>query len=467
MHSKINYLYFCIASSLLASLGAVDTNQAPLPAQIANPVATQPVANAQPAPITFTIPPSITDNQPEKLEPVTDNILLICLLMVKDEAHIIKETLDPYVKAGFKHFLIYEAGRSKDNTVEVAKQYFKDKGIEHGYIVQGTFGDFSSARNRALDAAHEKFPNAAFLTFGDAEWYLHNGEKLFDFCKEHLNEKDVHSYSIRIMNASIDFDTPRIIRNDGVARFKGRVHEVPLPASAKQAPRDIYFELGGTAIGAEKSRKRWERDAELLMMDHLENPQDARPIFYLGQTYDGLNQLDKAYEFYKKRSEIKSWDQEDYVAVFRLANIVERMVAAGDKNHTWAEALELYLKAYNMRPTRAEPLMRLARHYWEDNVNTPEKRLALAFLFARRAAEIHYPSDLLFIDKGAYDFDRYEMLSKTAWYVGECPTGERATRILLEKYSQSAQLHRNLALYLECTRAETDLWGYNTTCPHQ
>lgn len=416
---------------------------------------------------TFTLPPSITDTPTEKLEPVTDKILLVCLLMVKDEAHIIKQTLDPYVKAGFKHFLIYEAGRSSDGTVEVTKKYFKDNGIEHGYVVQGTFGDFSSARNKALDAVQEKFPNAAFLTFGDAEWYLYNGEKLFDFCQAHVDEKDVHSYSVRIMNASIDFDTPRLIRNDGVSRFKGRVHEVPLPASAKQVPRDIYWELGGTAIGAEKSRKRWERDAELLMLDHLENPKDARPIFYLGQTYDGLNKLDKAYEFYKLRASMKSWDQEDYVAVFRLANIVERMVDSGDKNHTWAEALDLYLQAYNMRPQRIEPLVQLASHYWDKNINTPEQRLAAAFLFARRAAEIPYPkNELLFVNKGFWDFNRYELLSKISYYAGECPTGERATDYLIEHY-KNAQWYRNKAVYLDCKRAETDLWGYNTSCPRQ
>jgi hypothetical protein len=506
MFAKLGYTSLFIASSLLMSIAAQTPN----------------TQQKQPSTAPFTVPikypgleaaasPVSTTPSAEKIEPVYDQVLLVGLFMMKDEAPVFKQTMDPYIKAGIKHFLIYEGGKSSDNTVEVAKQYFKDNNITHGYVVSGTFGDFSTARNNALNAARAQFPNAIFVLFPDAEWLLHNGEKLLDYCTTIANDVDTYVYSVRIMDSSIDFDTPRLIRlhtKPESVKFKGRVHEVPLPMGTKpmlspQLPRDVYFELTHTAFGSDKTRKRWERDAQALMLDHLENPKDSRPIFYLGQTYDGLGGepkpcldqagqkfecfspdangymspcckdvrdkvklLEKAYEFYKMRADMKVWDQEDFVAMHRTGNIIERLVEAEAPGYTWAQALAYYLEAYNMRPSRIDPLVQIAEHYWNHNINTAEKHLAAAFLFARAAAEVPYPKgDLLFVPKGFYDFKRYEQLSKISAYVGECATGERATDILLQSYGNDAQLLKNKILYMQCKAHNNDLWGYNTTCP--
>lgn len=555
MFAKLGYTSLFIASSMLMSIAAVNTNiqtpntPPPVPALPLNIPIKSPGLEASAESLTPTqseqsfdrllsyikrtgivppIVPATREDAEEKLEPVNDPIPLVALFMMKDEAQVFKQTLDPYVKAGIKHFLIYEGGKSSDNTVELAKQYFKDNNIQHGYVVKGTFGEwitnpdtlektfilnFATARSRALDAARAKFPNATFVLFPDAEWLLHNGEKLLDYCKTIANDVDTYVYAVRIMDSSIDFDTPRLIRlhtKPEPVKFKGRIHEVPLPTGTKpmlapQLPRDVYFELTHTAFGSGKTHTRWESDIRALTIDHLENQKDSRPLFYLGQTYDGLGGdpkpcldqagqkfecfspdangymspcckdlrdkaklLEEAYKFYKMRAEMKAWDQEDFVAMHRTGNIVERLVEAEVPGYTWAQALAYYLEAYNMRPSRIDPLVQISEYYWKHNINTPERHLALTFLFARIAAEKPYPKgDLLFVPKWFYDFKRYEQLSKSAAYVGECPTGERATDILLQNYGNDSQLLKNKILYMQCKLHNDDLWGYNTTCPRQ
>jgi hypothetical protein len=51
-------------------------------------------------------------------------------------------------------------------------------------------------------------------------------------------------------------------------------------------------------------------------------------------------------------------------------------------------------------------------------------------------------------------------MSKSAWHVGECAMGERATKILLETHPRVPQFHTNMAAYLGCDKRPTDLWGY-------
>jgi hypothetical protein len=71
--------------------------------------------------------------------------------------------------------------------------------------------------------------------------------------------------------------------------------------------------------------------------------------------------------------------------------------------------MEHYLKAYTIRPTRAEPLIRIAMHYHD------EDQLDLSYIFAQRAAQIPYPKDdILMIERELYDAARWEILNACA-----------------------------------------------------
>lgn len=359
--------------------------------------------------------------------------LLTVVLMVKNEEHVMRPTLQPFVDAGVKHFLIFDTG-STDQTIAVTEDFFAQHGVTDGVILQEPFIDFATSRNRALDLAEEIFPESTFFLMLDAEWYLQNVEGLLDFCK--TNEEEFYpAYLVRIFDGSLDFYTARLIRRGSKLRFAGVVHEVLDFFCSEKVPADIFFKREVTRMGQEKSKKRWERDYDLLLQEHERDPNNSRTIFYLAQTCECLGNLHEACKWYKVRASLWGWEEENFMALYRLGEIYQRL-------GNWEKALHNYLESFSRYPSRAEPLIRIAQYYWDHN--SP----ALCYLFSRRAVEIPYPcSDVLFVQKDLYDFIRYDLLGRSAWYVGEYLLGKEAVEKALEVHPNLGYLQGNLECY--------------------
>lgn len=370
----------------------------------------------------------------------TTTPLLTIVLMVKDEACVMEETLEPFVKAPIENlqdklaFFIFDTG-STDETIEVTRNYLKSNGFNHVVIEQEPFIDFAASRNRALDLTEVAFPDIPFMLMPDAEWILHNLDVLLRFCKTHKDRKDP-CYNVRIIqNGSLDFCTSRLIRNHAGARFSGVVHETISRVSSEKVPQDCFFTFDPGEYGQEKSRRRWSRDVKKLLEVYEKNPRDSRTVFYIGQTYHCLNELENARLWYQKRIDTPGWDEENFMARYRLAQVHEEL---GD----WDSALCEYLKAFSMRPTRAEPLIQVAKHYLQT------KEMDLCFLFSRRATEIPYPeNDVLFIDKEMYSYTRFNVLGISAWYAKEDKIGKWAVEKALEAHPNYPHLQTNLQFY--------------------
>ena len=354
--------------------------------------------------------------------------------------NVINATLEPYIKAGIDSYLIFDTG-STDNTVQTVKQYLAEQEVKNAYIMEEPFVNFAVSRNRAFELAEEKFPNAGFFLVIDAEWYMTNVEGLIDFCKSHCDDT-TPSYSIRITWPGNDCYTYRLSKACSKARFFGPVHEVLLPTSGEKTPPDIYFEYKPAETGRKSTRARWIRDCDILLKSFHENPQDSRTVFYLAQTYECLNDLHNAYIFYKIRSYQPGWDEENYETFFRLGRVAHAL-SKTDENFTWNMAFDYFCTAFKMRPHRAEPLIAIAEHYWPDNI-------PLCFLFAKRALDLPYPeNEILFVNNDIYNYCRYEVISKSAWTVGEYELGEYATREALKVHPDFPHLQRNLECYAQ------------------
>ena len=78
-------------------------------------------------------------------------------------------------------------------------------------------------------------------------------------------------------------------------------------------------------------------------------------------------------------SELGGNAEEVYYAKFRVAQ------AMAELGEPWPDVQEAYLASWVFRPTRAEPLYRIARTYRES------QRYALGYAFAKRAAELPFP----------------------------------------------------------------------------
>jgi glycosyltransferase involved in cell wall biosynthesis len=376
--------------------------------------------------------------------------LLVVVLMVKNEAAVITDTLQPFVDGGVHDFVIFDTG-STDGTQEIAREFFREHNLPSTHIVEEPFVDFSTSRNRALAVTEELFPQATFMLMPDAEWYMHNAEALVRFCECHKNDF-FDSYFVSIRNTTMAFYVSRLIRCRTGIHFVGAVHEVLNKLTIVNVPDECYFEWRPSRKGQVKSAQRWQRDRDLLLKSYEQNPCDARTLFYLAQTYECLGDWENAYIFYEKRAVIRGWDEENFMTQFRLGNVAEHLRDAHDSatldraTHDGASSYPLairhYLEAFSLRPHRAEPLIKIADYYLKRD------EMALAFLFAERAAKIPYPvKDRLFVEKYMYDFVRYDILGRCAWYVGEYEIGEWAVRQALKVKPESAYLKRNLKSY--------------------
>src|SRR5207249_4843971 len=147
--------------------------------------------------------------------------------------------------------------------------------------------------NRALEIAEEIFPDTYFFIFPDAEWYIKNPDDLLLFCQQIAQTDSYPAYLIHLLSPGIDFCASRLIRNNCKMRFKGVVHEYLDCGPTLIAPESIYFDLPEKPQGIEASRKRWLRDLQLLLAEYEKNPNDARNLFYVAQTYDCLGNLEK------------------------------------------------------------------------------------------------------------------------------------------------------------------------------
>lgn len=141
-------------------------------------------------------------------------------------------------------------------------------------------------------------------------------------------------------------------------------------------------------------------------------------------------------------------EEEDFMQLYNTAKNYERV-------NNWQKALYYYLEASSVKPYRAEPLIRLAMHYWD--VGKKE----LCFLFVNRAAQLPYPESDLFIEKDLYIFTRYDLLGRAAWYVGEYDLGQKAVCKALEARPDLSYLKRNLAFYRDRIKNFDDILPKN------
>jgi tetratricopeptide (TPR) repeat protein len=361
------------------------------------------------------------------------NPLLVAVLMVKNEEPVMHMTLQPLVDAGIKDFLIYDTG-STDNTIDVTKQFFIENNISNFVIEQAKWVDFSTCRNRALELTEQYFPDATFMLMLDAEWLLCNGAALLDFCEDQQDETPT-LYLIKLLNQDLDFYHARLIRCRSGIQFCGKVHEVPTIPAQALVPDFIYFQLNFTHYGQEKTAQRWMRDIEFLTQELENSPNNPRILYYLAQTYYSLKDWDNAIATFQERIAINGDAEENYLALMGLG-------MAYAMNNDAKNMIATFLKAFEVRPCRAEPLIRLAMAF--SALRCPD----VAYVFAKYAVTMQYPAhDLCCIEKNLYDFVRYDLISCLAMTQNEFMLGKQATLKALQAKPELQYLQENLKQY--------------------
>lgn len=353
----------------------------------------------------------------------------ICLnMIVKDEAHVIARCLAS-VRDHIDSWVIVDTG-STDATKALIAQCLA--GIP-GELHERPWRDFGSNRTEALELARE---HADYLFFIDADDIFHAPAGW----KWPTLTADAYDLDCRRLENAY---TSRLLVSTSLRwRYVGVLHEyIDRVDGGHVAARRLPGPWVDRRTEGARSRdpEKYRKDALMLEKAFALEPGNTRYAFYLAQSWRDADEPLKALEWYQQRARMGGWDEEVWYATFQAALLVERTGG----NDTAVRAA--YEDAYELRPTRAEPLVELARYHRQHG------RHALACLHALRAAEIPRPADCLFVDEAAYRWRALDEVGASAYWVGEMELGRSSIERLLALHGAPApelgRLLDNLSFY--------------------
>ncbi len=338
----------------------------------------------------------------------------ICLnMIVKNEAAVIGRCLAS-VKPWVDGWVIVDTG-STDATRGIVRETMRDL---PGDLHEREWRNFGHNRGEALALARDK---ADYLLFIDADETLGAAPGT---AWPALREP---SYSLEARYGELRYDRVSLVDTRLPWRWRGVLHE--------------YLDAGTPDVRAEGARSqdpaKFEKDAAVLEAALAAEPGNARYVFYLAQSHRDAGQPRLAREWYERRATMGGWDEEAWYARYQVARLTELL---GDES---AQVTSAYLRAYEARPARAEPLVALARYFrtrleWNN-----------AYLFARIARTVPMPHDRLFVDVTAYEWWGQDELALAAFYTGRVAEAARIWIALLEgtqlPVSERPRIEENLS----------------------
>lgn len=322
------------------------------------------------------------------------NAPTVCLTMiVKNEAHVIRRCLAS-VKPLIAHWVIVDTG-STDGTQNVIRDFMS--GIP-GELHERPWKDFAHNRTEAIELARGK---ADYDLVIDADDVLELPPGYT------LPELTADSYLVKIEDRGTGYFRTHFFRGDLDFHYTGVLHEVLMsktPRAHATLPGVVYRRMydGARSADPEKFRK----DAAVLEAALAKDPKNARYAFYLAQSWRDAGEAQKAAMAYEKRAAMGGWDEEVFASLLERAKLAETMGSPDDA------VIGRYLRAFELRPQRAEPLYEIARCLRTRN------RPAAAYPFARGACEIPRPGDILFVNESVYTWRAQDELGVSAYWAG-------------------------------------------------
>jgi tetratricopeptide (TPR) repeat protein len=149
-----------------------------------------------------------------------------------------------------------------------------------------------------------------------------------------------------------------------------------------------------------------QRLIERFLSEAESNPEDPLPVHMLAQIYYNVQDFANARKYSERLIEIGAEDEGVFMAKLRIAQSMDKL------DMPWLEVQDAYMRAWEFRPTRAEPFYYIAGRY------TAEKRYGLGYLFAQRAAQIPMPDDMVLHEPAIYTWRATDLQAVCASALG-------------------------------------------------
>jgi predicted O-methyltransferase YrrM/tetratricopeptide (TPR) repeat protein len=353
-----------------------------------------------------------------------DNLINICI-MVKNAGPLFEEVLTknlPYMD----RWTILDTG-STDETIEIINKVLVGK--KKGQLFQEPFINFGESRNRCLELAGT---TCKFNIMLDDTYTL--GGYLRDFLIYVRGDQISDSFSLYINQNDIEYASNRIFKSAKNLKYKYSIHEViqdqdNMNVIIPNNQAHIY-DIPSQEMAVRTSLRK-EKDIEMLLDEIKKNPFDPRPYYYLGQTYNYLQNHEKSFEYYVKRGNHceEGFIQEKVDAFFEAGRIANFYL-----NKPWEECEALYKKAYELDRDRPESLYFIGVHYFmKDDINA-------AYPYFLKAYQNGYPIHRQYCLKPSISYEFVpKFLTLCCYDKGDYENGEKASTLFLEKNKPTSE----------------------------
>lgn len=353
----------------------------------------------------------------------------ICLnMIVKNETPVL-ERLITSVKDIIDYYIIVDTG-SDDGTPEFIHELMARYQIP-GQVFHETWVNFEVNRNQALQYACHLRPQGWLLLI-DADEELHFTDTSFvDKLQPGI------TYCLSKHHGNIQYALPNLIDiSQNRWQWQGVIHECLQHVEGPGTRETLEFAWieyhSGQGIRSRglTATQKFLADAAILEKELLKNSEDSRSQFYLAQSYRDAGNLPLAYFHYLKRISMQGWIEEVFYAQYQMATIAIKL------NYPYADIMDLFHKAYQLRPTRAEPLFAMAQYC------RSLKQYHLAYLYIQQGLQLPYPKeDLLFVNHAIYHWQLLDELSVSGYWSGHFNEAKMACeKILCKQKNGTIQL---------------------------
>ena len=333
----------------------------------------------------------------------------ICLTMiVKNESKIIPDMLKNVV-SHIDYWCIVDTG-STDGTQQIIKDFFTENKV-NGELHERPWKNFGYNRTEAFQLADGK---ADYMWVIDADDLLEGTPNWAALTADF--------YSLRIGKGYSHWRA-QVFKSGLKWEYKGVLHEYAHSSLSKTHARlaGDYCIIARTAGARSADPDKYKKDAIMLEEALKTEPDNARYWFYLAQSYFDSHDFVNSKRCYMKRASMGGFAEEAFYAQWRVG------LCAIKLNETDEAVMGDLLRAYEMRPTRAEPLHTLAEYL------RAKKRFELGYTFAKIGAKITLPeNDMLFIWRDVYEFRMLDELAVSAYWSGKVKECFDICKALLE-----------------------------------
>lgn len=347
-----------------------------------------------------------------------DNLIHLCI-MVKNGGKQFEDTLKENLHL-IDRWTILDTG-STDDTIDTINRNLVNK--KRGELFQEPFINFRDSRNRLLDLAGNR---CKYIIMLDDTYIVQ--KNLRGFLNKVRGDQYSSSFTTFIQTNDTIYGSNRIIKTSNNLRYINTIHEVITDKNNVNIiiPEEDCLILDKTFdYMAKRTMDRKKMDLVLLYKEIEEDPMNARTYYYLGQTYNVLEEYEKAFYYYMKRAEFvnSGFIQERVDAVFEAARIANFKL-----NKPWEECEKLYLNAYKIDETRPESLYFIGIHYYlENNFNK-------AYQYFKNGFELGFPVHCQYSLKPTLSFYFLPMyLTKICYLMEDYNLGLKSAELFLLK----------------------------------